>query len=35
VQLREIAFRHDENAFVIISDIREVLGEGFVEKQQL
>jgi uncharacterized membrane-anchored protein YitT (DUF2179 family) len=35
VSLREIAFRHDENAFVIISDIREVLGEGFVEKQQL
>jgi uncharacterized membrane-anchored protein YitT (DUF2179 family) len=33
--LRKIARQHDENAFVIISDIREVLGEGFVEKQQL
>jgi uncharacterized membrane-anchored protein YitT (DUF2179 family) len=35
IALSRIAYQHDKNAFVIISDVREVLGEGFVEKQQL
>lgn len=28
-RLKEIVNRHDEGAFVIVSDVREVLGEGF------
>lgn len=35
VRVSQIAYQKDENAFVIISDIREVQGEGFVEKPQL
>jgi uncharacterized membrane-anchored protein YitT (DUF2179 family) len=35
VSVSRIAHKYDENAFVIISDIREVQGEGFVEKRQL
>lgn len=31
VRLKEIAQRHDEKAFVIVTDAREVLGEGFIE----
>lgn len=34
VELGKIAHRHDKRAFVIISDVREVLGEGFVENRQ-
>jgi uncharacterized membrane-anchored protein YitT (DUF2179 family) len=34
IDLSRIAHEYDEKAFVIISDIREVQGEGFVEKQQ-
>lgn len=34
VELGKIAQRHDKKAFVIISDVREVLGEGFVENRQ-
>lgn len=33
-KLSKIAHEHDKNAFVIISDVREVLGEGFVENRQ-
>lgn len=33
-KLSKIAHKHDKNAFVIISDVREVLGEGFVENRQ-
>ena len=29
VELKEIVAQLDENAFVIVSDVREVLGEGF------
>lgn len=32
IKLSEIVSRTDENAFVIISDVREVNGEGFVKK---
>lgn len=35
VQVMRIAYQYDKNAFVIISDIREVFGEGFVENRQL
>ena len=31
VDLKEIVVSIDKNAFVIVSDAREVLGEGFVE----
>ena len=31
VQLREIVSRFDPRAFVIVSDVREVFGEGFIE----
>lgn len=34
IKVSEIAKKYDKNAFVIISDIREVLGEGFVENRQ-
>lgn len=34
VTLGKIARDHDKKAFVIISDVREVLGEGFVENRQ-
>lgn len=34
IKVSEIAKKHDKNAFVIISDVREVLGEGFVENRQ-
>ncbi len=34
IQLKEIAVRHDSQAFVIVSDVREVLGEGFIEFRQ-
>lgn len=34
IRVSSIAKKHDKNAFVIISDIREVLGEGFVENRQ-
>ncbi len=31
VHLKEIIYQVDESAFVIVTDVREVLGEGFVE----
>lgn len=31
VQLREIVEGYDSNAFVIVNDVREVFGEGFIE----
>lgn len=31
IQLKEIVKSHDEKAFVIVADVREVLGEGFIE----
>ena len=31
VQLRELVSRFDPRAFVIVSDVREVFGEGFIE----
>lgn len=31
VQLRELVSRFDSRAFVIVSDVREVFGEGFIE----
>lgn len=34
VQISEIAKRIDPNAFIIVSDVREVLGEGFREYKQ-
>lgn len=34
VQLKELVVRHDSQAFVIVSDAREVLGEGFIEFKQ-
>jgi len=34
VQLKELVVRHDSQAFVIVSDAREVLGEGFIEFRQ-
>lgn len=34
IQLKEITVRHDSQAFVIVSDVREVLGEGFIEFRQ-
>lgn len=34
VQLKELVVRHDAQAFVIVSDAREVLGEGFIEYRQ-
>ena len=34
VQISEIARRHDKHAFIIVSDVREVLGEGFREYKQ-
>ena len=33
-QLKELVVGHDAQAFVIVSDAREVLGEGFVEYRQ-
>ncbi len=34
IKVSEIAKKNDKNAFVIISDVREVQGEGFVENLQ-
>ncbi|MDO4268530.1 MAG: YitT family protein [Eubacteriales bacterium] len=34
VQLKELVVGHDPQAFVIVSDAREVLGEGFIEFRQ-
>lgn len=34
IKVSEIAKKYDKKAFVIISDVREVLGEGFVENRQ-
>lgn len=34
VQLKELVVGHDAQAFVIVSDAREVLGEGFIEYRQ-
>lgn len=34
VQLKELVVRHDAQAFVIVGDAREVLGEGFIEYRQ-
>ena len=31
VRIKELVARTDKNAFVIVSDAREVLGEGFIE----
>ncbi|MEG2349036.1 MAG: YitT family protein, partial [Hungatella sp.] len=31
VQLKEILEEHDPQAFVIVNDVREVFGEGFIE----
>ena len=31
VRLKELIYQVDESAFVIVADVREVLGEGFVE----
>ncbi len=31
VRIRELVWEHDPRAFVIMSDVREVLGEGFIE----
>jgi len=31
VKLKQIVHQYDENAFVIVADVREVLGEGFAE----
>ena len=33
-QLKELVVSHDAQAFVIVSDAREVLGEGFIEYRQ-
>ena len=33
-QLKELVVGHDAQAFVIVSDAREVLGEGFIEYRQ-
>lgn len=34
VQLKDLVVGHDSQAFVIVSDAREVLGEGFIEYKQ-
>ena len=34
VQLKELVVGHDSQAFVIVTDAREVLGEGFIEFRQ-
>lgn len=34
IQISEIARRKDPKAFIIVSDVREVLGEGFIEYKQ-
>lgn len=34
VQLKELVVGHDSQAFVIVSDAREVLGQGFIEFKQ-
>ena len=34
VQLKDLVVGHDSQAFVIVSDAREVLGEGFIEYRQ-
>lgn len=34
VQLKELVVSHDSQAFIIVSDAREVLGEGFIEFRQ-
>ena len=34
VQLKELVVGHDSQAFVIVSDAREVLGKGFIEFRQ-
>lgn len=33
VRLKELALNLDPDAFVIVTDVREVLGEGFIESQ--
>ena len=33
VTLKEIVVEIDPNAFIIVSDAREVLGEGFIENE--
>ena len=35
VQLREIVAEFDAGAFMIVSDAREVFGEGFIEAEHL
>ena len=34
VEVLEITHRLDPQAFVIVSDVREVMGEGFIEYKQ-
>ena len=34
VEVLEIVNKSDKNAFVVISDVREVMGEGFIENRQ-
>ncbi|MCI6887788.1 MAG: YitT family protein [Lachnospiraceae bacterium] len=34
IQLKELVVGHDSQAFVIVCDVREVLGEGFIEFKQ-
>lgn len=34
IQLKELVVGHDSQAFIIVSDVREVLGEGFIEYRQ-
>lgn len=34
VQLKALVVGHDSQAFIIVSDVREVLGEGFIEFKQ-
>ena len=34
VQLKELVVGQDSQAFVIVSDVKEVLGEGFIEFRQ-
>lgn len=35
VQLKELVHQIDLNAFVIVGDVREVLGEGFIEYRRV
>jgi uncharacterized membrane-anchored protein YitT (DUF2179 family) len=34
VKITEIAKKIDPNSFVIVNDVREVMGEGFIEYSQ-